>query len=102
MPDLPEFDQLVELARRDPRRLEALRYDQVRKLIAAAPARQRARLEGLQFRIDAERRRADSPQRACERLSQMMLASFETLRQALNGELPQPGRQAEIVRLRPE
>ena len=81
---LPDFDTLQTMARHDPTGLERLRLRLVHELIASAdPARQR-RLQGLQFQIDMERRRAPNPMAACIRLSTLMRDSLLRMQQALN------------------
>ncbi len=70
------FNEWAALARSDPRAFEALRRQQVRRLIERAPPRRRIRLEALQWRIDQERNRAPSPLEACRRLSGMMWDSL--------------------------
>ena len=81
---LPDFDTLQTMARHDPTGLERLRLRLVHELIAGAdPARQR-RLQGLQFQIDMERRRAPNPMAACIRLSTLMRDSLLRMQQALN------------------
>lgn len=81
---LPEFDQLRELAQKDPEALERLRRELCDQLICSAPEAYRRKLRGLQFRVDMERRRAKSPMAACIAISGMMHDSFDQLRQALN------------------
>ncbi|MBL4868288.1 MAG: DUF3135 domain-containing protein [Pseudomonadales bacterium] len=84
MPALPEFDELLRLAEKDPDRLEALRAEMCEQLILDAPVELRRRLRGLQFRIDMERRRSSTPMAACIKISEMMHESFGRLRDALN------------------
>ncbi len=81
---LPDFDTLVHLARTKPEELEQLRIRLCNDLIERAPEASRRRLRGIQFQIDMERRKAANPMAACIRISQMMHASFENLRSALN------------------
>ena len=81
---LPDFDTLKRLARENPSRLEALRRQLVGELLDAAEPEQRARLEGLQFRIDMECKRAANPLAATIRLSAMMRDSLLRLQQAIN------------------
>ncbi|MBL4794320.1 MAG: DUF3135 domain-containing protein [Pseudomonadales bacterium] len=84
MTTLPEFDELVRLAKTDPEALESLRADMCEKLILEAPADIRRRLRGLQFKIDMERERTKTPMAACIKISEMMHDSFGRLRDALN------------------
>ena len=59
---LPAFEVLVDMARNDPEGLETLRRSLTNAVIATASSEiSRRRLEGLQFRVDLERRRAQTP-----------------------------------------
>ncbi len=81
---LPEFDVLVEMARNHPDRLEALRQELTEEVINGADNdRHRKRLEGLQFRVDLERRRARSPLAATIRISEMMCHSLADLHRSM-------------------
>lgn len=66
------FDEWVNLARQDPRAFESARRQVLQSLIASAPAAQRQRLEGLQWRIDRERELADNPMSSCFKISSLM------------------------------
>ncbi len=81
---LPDFDSLRRMARDNPDGLEALRRKLVTELIDEAGPERRQRLEGLQFQIDMERRRAANPLAATIRLSSMMRDSLLRLQQAIN------------------
>ena len=81
---LPEFDQLRQMAQKDPEGLERLRVQLCDQLIQSAPEAYRRKLRGLQFRVDMERRRAKTPMAACIAISGMMHDSFDRLRQVLN------------------
>ena len=81
---LPEFDELVDLARNQPEELEALRLLMIEDVINSASSEaQRRRLEGLQFKVDMERRRAASPLAATIKLSEMMCQSLADLHRSL-------------------
>ena len=81
---LPAFDVLVDMARNDPQRLESLRLKLTRSVIEGATTEQkRKRLEGLQFRIDAERERARSPLAATIKISEMMCHSLADLHRSM-------------------
>ena len=68
---LPGFDTLVDMARNDPDRLESLRRSLTDAVIAEASCDDtRRRLQGLQFRVDMERRRAATPLAATIRISE--------------------------------
>jgi Protein of unknown function (DUF3135) len=79
------FDEWAELYRTDQAAFEARRQEEIERLINSSSEPARARLKGLQFRIDMERRRAKTPLGGCIRISAMMWESFAELRDALNG-----------------
>jgi hypothetical protein len=81
---LPDFDELLILAKQDPARLEALRRNVTEAWIERAPVEQQRRLRGIQFQVDMEVRRAKNPMDACVRVSNMMHKSFGQLRHLLN------------------
>ncbi|HDZ09572.1 DUF3135 domain-containing protein [Pseudohongiella sp.] len=83
MGDLPDFDTLLAMHRENPESLEKLRRRLTRKLLHSAPDSTRQRLEGLQFRIDMELRRATNPTARCLRISDMMHDSFSRLNHCL-------------------
>lgn len=81
---LPAFDVMLDLARNDPEQLEALRKRLTESVIAAADNDDRKRrLEGLQFRVDMERRRAATPLAATIKISEMMAQSLADLHRSL-------------------
>jgi len=84
MPRLPAFDVLVDMARNDPQGLETLRRSLTDAVIAAASNdTTRKRLQGLQFRVDMERRRAATPLAAAIRISEMMCRSLADLHRSM-------------------
>jgi hypothetical protein len=87
---LPDFDELLILAKQDPKRLDALKRDVTEAWIEQAPVEHQRRLRGIQFQIDMEVRRAKNPMDACIRVSNMMHESFAELRDLLN-EMTQKG-----------
>ncbi|MGD8418182.1 MAG: DUF3135 domain-containing protein [Pseudomonadales bacterium] len=81
---LPAFEVLVDMARNDPEGLETLRRSLTNAVIATARSEHsRRRLQGLQFRVDLERRRAASPLAATIRISEMMCRSLADLHASL-------------------
>jgi hypothetical protein len=81
---LPAFEVLVDLARNDPQRLEALRSKLTGDVIdKARTEQQRKRLEGIQFRVDLERQRARNPLAATIRISEMMANSLAELHRSM-------------------
>lgn len=84
MPRLPAFEVLVDMARNDPQGLETLRRSLTDAVIAAASNdTTRRRLQGLQFRVDMERRRASTPLAATIRISEMMCRSLADLHRCM-------------------
>ncbi|MEQ8857791.1 MAG: DUF3135 domain-containing protein [Pseudomonadales bacterium] len=84
MPRLPAFEVLVDMARNDPKGLETLRRSLTDAVIAAASNdTTRRRLQGLQFRVDMERRRATTPLAATIRISEMMCQSLAHLHRTM-------------------
>jgi hypothetical protein len=84
MPRLPAFEVLVDMARNDPQGLETLRRSMTDAVIAAASNETtRRRLQGLQFRVDMERRRATTPLAATIRISEMMCRSLADLHRSM-------------------
>jgi hypothetical protein len=79
-----DFDKWAKLAREDPAEFERQREATLRSTIAAAPSEHRQRLEGLQFRLNMERQRSESPLGSCVRLNSLMWAGFYRLRKQLN------------------
>lgn len=101
-----DFDKWAQLAQDDPAEFERQREAALRALIATAPEANRQRLEGLQFRIDLERRRSTSALGSCVRLNALMWSGFHRLRRQLNEVEPrspsEPGagpRSAEVIPL---
>jgi hypothetical protein len=84
---IPEFDQLKEMAQKNPEQLEALRLQLIEETISLADERTQRKLRGLQFHIDMEVRRAKSPIAACVKISEMMHQSLNQLRSMLNNEV---------------
>ncbi|MDO8909297.1 MAG: DUF3135 domain-containing protein [Pseudohongiella sp.] len=84
MAELPDFDTLMKLHKEDPEALERLRQNLTSELMNKASDHTRRRLEGLQFRINMELRRASNPTARFLRLSDMMQESFHELNYCLN------------------
>ncbi len=83
------FDDWKELAETNPQQFEKKRKNMIDEIISSTPEHHRHRLEGLQWRIDMERKRSSNPMSACVRISSMMLDSLygdKGLVMALNGE----------------
>ncbi|MGM0433561.1 MAG: DUF3135 domain-containing protein [Pseudomonadota bacterium] len=80
---MPTFDELRELAQRDPEGFEALRAELIEDCIRSSSECNQHRLRGLQFEVDAQRRVAGSPMKALLDIQGMMYDSFLELQQAL-------------------
>lgn len=74
--DLPCFDELMEMNRQNPEKLEALRQQLTNELLRGKSPEQRRSLDQLVFRIEAERSRCKNPLGLCIRLSSMMHDRF--------------------------
>ena len=86
MQTIPSFDELVEINRHSPADLEALRTGLIKHTIDQAPEATRRRLNGLQFQIEMERRRASNALAACIKISRMMHESLGELTSLLRPE----------------
>lgn len=84
MKDLPEFEEMMRLAKENPEELERIRQSAVEDLIQNAPEEHQRRLRGLQFQVDMEREKAKNPMDSCVRVSRLMHESFSKLRDSLN------------------
>lgn len=81
---LPDIDTLRKMATDNPAELELLRRNLAQQVIDQAAPQNRARLQGLQFEIDAHRQTASNPVAACVKISAMMQASLARLHSTLN------------------
>ena len=84
MKDLPEFEELMKLAKENPEELERIRKNAIEDLIQNAPEKHQRRLRGIQFQVDMEREKAKNPMDSCIRISRLMHDSFSKLRDTLN------------------
>ncbi|BFM11647.1 DUF3135 domain-containing protein [Simiduia litorea] len=82
--NLPDFDQLLRLAERQPEALERLRTELINAFINKSQGDTKRRLRGLQFQIDAQRQLHKSPLGACIKISNMMTESFHDMIARLN------------------
>lgn len=83
MHQLPDFDELVELAKKDPQALEAFRQASCQAFIDSTPSQHHQRLQTLQFRLEREIRTAKTPLAGLLKLSNMMHDSFYELTDTL-------------------
>ncbi len=99
--ELPDFDTLVAMHKEDPQALDKVRADLTGELINNASDDVRRRLEGLQFRINMELRRARTPEARCIKMSSMMHESFAELNHRLHHPYspPPPRESARILEL---
>lgn len=100
--EMPTFDELKDLAQRDPEAFERLRKELIEACICKSSAHIQRRLRGLQFVIEARRRVAGSPMKALLDIQSMMYDSLLSLQQTLldqkhPGALPAP-KSARVLR----
>ena len=81
--DMPTFDELRDLAQRDPEGFERLRKELIDDFISRSRENHQRRLRGRQFVIEARRRVAGSPMKALLDIQGMMYDSVISLQQAL-------------------
>ena len=79
-----DFDEWMALYQNDPEAFEHRREALIQQTISNAPQEHQRRLNGLQFQVDMERRRSDSPLQSCMQISSMMWERFDDLRGKLN------------------
>ncbi|SFR42306.1 Protein of unknown function [Marinobacter daqiaonensis] len=84
--DRPTFDELMDLAQRDPEGFEVLRTELIEDCIRRSSGRNQRRLRGLQFVIDGRRQVARTPTRALLDIQAMMHDSLLGLQQTLLGQ----------------
>lgn len=78
--DLPSFETLKAMAEEKPEELKALRQALTREVVETAPSEERRRrLEGLNFTIEMNRRKASNPMHSCLLISQLMWDSALTM-----------------------
>jgi hypothetical protein len=83
MQKIPGFEQLAELASKNPEAFEKLRRDICKSYIDSTPPKIRVRLEAFQFRVEHEIRRAKTPLAGIIKLSAMMHDSLYLMNQKL-------------------
>ena len=82
--DSIDFDAWMDLYKSDPEAFEHQREAMIQQTISKAPEQHQRRLNGLQFQIDMERRRAETPLQSCMKISSMMWEKFDHMRAQLN------------------
>jgi hypothetical protein len=83
--DMPTFDELMDLAHRDPEGFERLRTELIDDCIRCSSEHNQRRLQGRQFVIEARRQVSDSPMKALLNIQGMMYDSALGLQKALLG-----------------
>lgn len=82
--DLPDFDTLVTLHKEQPEELERIRSELTDAILNNTTGESRRRLQGLQFRIHMELRRARTPEARFIKMSSMMHEAFAELNHILH------------------
>jgi len=86
--ELPSHKILSQLAHDDPQAFEELRREVIDGFINRSPARISARLHGIQFRVDNERRLSRSALGSTVRIYKLMWDSFLQLNDSLQDFVP--------------
>lgn len=76
-----DFDEWLELSKRDPESFESRRLQEIEELISSAPEDKQHRLRCLQWKIDRVRDKMTTPMAACVAISDMMWDSLDKLNQ---------------------
>ena len=76
-----DFDEWLELSKRDPESFESRRLESIEELINSAPEDKQHRLRCLQWKIDRVRDKMSTPLAACVAISDMMWDSLDKLNQ---------------------
>jgi len=76
-----DFDEWLELSKRDPESFETRRLQSIEELINSAPEERQQRLRCLQWKIDRVRDKMATPLAACVAISDMMWDSLDKLNQ---------------------
>ena len=76
-----DFDEWLELSKRDPESFEVRRLQSIEELMNSAPEERQHRLRCLQWKIDRVRDKMATPMAACVAISDMMWDSLDKLNQ---------------------
>ena len=76
-----DFDEWLDLLKRDPESFESRRLESIEELIISAPEDKQHRLRCLQWKIDRIREKMPTPLAACVAISDMMWDSLDKLNQ---------------------
>jgi hypothetical protein len=96
MSRLPDHDELSQIAKENPERLEEIRQHFIEKHINSATDYMQRRLRGLQFQIDSLRALHKAPMGSCIEISRMMYESLNKLRDTLNNTVADSNEPAEV------
>lgn len=80
----PNLNLLFEWAQNEPELLNQWLQQEVQLILDNAPPAHRHRLEGLQFKIEMERRKAKHPMASCMAITRLMYDSIYELSNAFN------------------
>ena len=75
------FDEWLELSKRDPESFESRRLESIEEFINSVPEDKQHRLRCLQWKIDRVREKMPTPLAACVAISDMMWDSLDRLNQ---------------------
>jgi hypothetical protein len=81
---IPSFEALVALSKEDPAEFEALRIQLCQQILDQAPEHLTRRLNGIQFKINMERRRSKTAMKSCLEISKLMNNSLIELEGVLS------------------
>ena len=79
-----DFDKWKTLHETDPQKFELTRRLYMEKVIETASERNKQRMRGIVFQVDAIRESSNNPIKSCVDITQMMWDSFYQLHQLLN------------------
>ena len=75
------FDEWLDLSKRDPKTFETRRLESIEEFINSVPEDKQHRLRCLQWKIDRVREKMPTPLAACVAISDMMWDSLDRLNQ---------------------
>ena len=75
------FDEWLDLSKRDPETFESRRLESIEEFISSVPEDKQHRLRCLQWKIDRVREKMPTPLAACVAISDMMWDSLDRLNQ---------------------
>jgi len=94
--ELPSFDELVTLARKNPEAFSQLKRDMCEEMISSASSNMQQRLRAQQSHIDRIVSQCKNPNHINVTLMREMTRQMEKFRYALEGDV-NPQQQAEII-----